>query len=133
MPRCILLVDDSTLVLQSLKSSLKGIPGWIVVGEAHDGREAVEQVLRLNPDLVILDLVMPVMNGLDAARELARLRPALAIIMFTTFHTPQLEKEALGCGCRMVIGKTQVTTLIAAMRDLFPEMRPVPLTVNSPR
>jgi DNA-binding NarL/FixJ family response regulator len=117
MPKCILLVDDSTLVLRSLKSSLEGIPGWIVVGEAHDGRAAIDQ--RLNPDLVVLDLAMPVMNGLDAARELARLRPVLAVIMFTTFHPPQLEKEALGYGCRMVIGKTQVPLLIAAIHDLF--------------
>jgi DNA-binding NarL/FixJ family response regulator len=119
MPKCILLVDDSTLVLELLKSSLEDIPGWIVVGVAHDGREAIAQVMRLRPDLVILDFAMPVMNGLDTARELARLRPALAVIMFTTFQTPQLEKEALASGCRMVVDKTQVPRLIAAVHDLF--------------
>lgn len=121
MPKCILLVDDSTLVLSLLKSSLEDIPGWTVIGVAHDGREAIEQVLRLHPDLVILDFAMPVLNGLDTARELARVRPDLAIIMFTTFRTSQLEKEALRCGCRMVIDKTQVPQLMAAIHELFPE------------
>ena len=69
----ILIADDHEVVRQGLRSMLETHPGWEVCGEAVDGREALRQVELLNPDLVILDIGMPNLNGLDAAREQIRL------------------------------------------------------------
>ena len=117
MPKRILVVDDSPPVLNSIKFMLESVPDWVVGGEANDGREAIEKVAILNPDLVLLDLSMPVMNGLDAARELSRIRPDLPIVMFT--DSPEITREALLCGCRRVVSKTKVLALIGVLHELF--------------
>jgi two-component system, NarL family, nitrate/nitrite response regulator NarL len=116
MPKSILIVDDSTSV-NSVKFMLKSVPDWVVGGEASNGREAIDKVALLNPDLVLLDLSMPVMNGLDAARELSRIRPDLPMVMFT--DSPEIAREALLCGCREVISKTKVLLLISVIHDIF--------------
>jgi two-component system response regulator NreC len=75
------------------------------VTEAHDGRDSIEKALRLRPDLIVLDLSMPVMNGLDAARELKHRMPSVPIILFT-FHVDLFVKEAaLPCGVSDVVLK----------------------------
>jgi CheY-like chemotaxis protein len=117
MPKRILVVDDSPPVLNSIKFMLESVSDWIVAGEAHDGREAIEKVALLNPDLVLLDFTMPVMNGLDAARELLHIRPDLPIVMFT--HSPEIDREALLCGCRRVVSKTKILLLISVLHDIF--------------
>jgi DNA-binding NarL/FixJ family response regulator len=117
MPKRILIVDDSAPVLNSVKFVLESVPDWVVGGEAHDGREAIDKVALLNPDLVLLDFSMPVMNGLDAARELSRIRPDLPIVMFT--DSPEIEREAMLCGCRRVVSKTTVLLLISVIHDIF--------------
>jgi DNA-binding NarL/FixJ family response regulator len=117
MPKRILIVDDSALVLNSVKFVLESVPDWVVRGEARNGHEALDKVALLNPDLVLLDLSMPVMNGLDAARELSRIRPDLPIVMFT--DSPEIEREALLCGCRRVVSKTTVLLLISVIHDIF--------------
>ena len=68
----IFLADDHTLVRQGLRRILESHPGWEVVGEAADGQEAVRQVLDLKPDLVIMDLAMPRLNGIDATQQIVR-------------------------------------------------------------
>jgi two-component system nitrate/nitrite response regulator NarL len=117
MPKRILIVDDSAPVLNCVKFVLESVPDWVVGGEARNGREAIDKVALLNPDLVLLDLSMPVMNGLDAARELSRIRPDLPIVMFT--DSPEIEREALLCGCRRVVSKTTVLLLISVIHDIF--------------
>jgi DNA-binding NarL/FixJ family response regulator len=119
MPKRILVVDDSARVLNSVKYILESVPDWVVGGEARNGREAIDKVASLSPDLVLLDLSMPVMNGLDAARELSRIRPDLPIIMFT--DSPEIASEALMCGCRRVVSKEKVLLLISAIHDMFAE------------
>jgi CheY-like chemotaxis protein len=119
MPKRILVVDDSSPVLNSIKFILESISDWIVAGVAHDGREAIEQVAVLDPDLVLLDFTMPVMNGLDAARELLHIQPDLPIVMFT--HSPEIDREALLCGCRRVVSKTKVLMLISVIHAIFAE------------
>src|ERR1700726_2830844 len=81
--RRILIVDDSSMVRSSLRSWFENSSEWQVCGEAENGKVAVEKVEELHPDVVILDLQMPVMNGLEAAREIKRLSPTTAIIIFT--------------------------------------------------
>jgi len=75
MPKCILIVDDSAVVRKTLRQTLEWQKGWEVCGEAANGRDGIETAQRLKPDLVLLDFSMPVMNGLEAARELKRLLP----------------------------------------------------------
>jgi two-component system, NarL family, nitrate/nitrite response regulator NarL len=117
MPKRILIVDDSAPVRNTVKFMLESVSDWVVGGEARNGREAIDKVALLSPDLVLLDLSMPVMNGLDAARELSRIRPDLPIVMFT--DSPEIAREALLCGCRRVVSKTTVLLLISVIHDIF--------------
>ena len=68
----ILLADDSPLMRKELRRLLEQNPGWKICGEAVDGRDAIDKVEELDPDLIVLDLAMPRLNGLEAAREIAR-------------------------------------------------------------
>ena len=117
MPKRFLVVDDSAPVLNSVKFILESVPGWVVAGEACNGSEGIDKVALVNPDMVLLDLSMPVMNGLDAARELSRIRPDLPVIMFT--DSPEITRDALLFGCRGVISKTQILSLINLIQDIF--------------
>jgi DNA-binding NarL/FixJ family response regulator len=112
MTKCILIADDSPIIRKTLRQTLEREDEWQVCGEAADGREAIEKAKRLKPDIVVLDLSMPVMNGLEAARELTRISPALPLVMFTNFDTPQLTDEALSAGVRTVVPKSELAGLV---------------------
>jgi CheY-like chemotaxis protein len=121
VPKLILIVDDSPVVRKTLRQTLERQPGWEVCGEAADGREAIEKAQQLKPNLVVLDLSMPVMNGLDAARELKRLLPALLLVMFTSFKTAHLIQEALSAGVSSVVPKSEPAGLVANIHALLLE------------
>lgn len=76
-------------------------------GEASDGIAAIEMVKALRPDLIVLDLAMPGMNGFQLAHNLKQTNPSLPVLMFTGFKTPQLEKDALAAGCNAVVSKSE--------------------------
>ena len=107
MSHTILIVDDSTIIRRALRFCLEQDCQWTVCGEAGDGRTALELAKDLKPDLIVLDLSMPGMNGFELARELKRVTPARPLLMFTGFKTPQLEKQAFAAGCNAVVSKSE--------------------------
>ncbi|HEY4903014.1 MAG TPA: response regulator transcription factor [Candidatus Sulfotelmatobacter sp.] len=109
----ILVVDDHPIVRQGLKTLLEGREGWEVVGEASDGMEAVEKASELQPDVMVLDVTMPRMNGLEACRAIRRSLPKLEILFVTQHDSPQMMREALDAGARGYVVKSN------AARDLL--------------
>ena len=115
----ILIVDDQAPIRKAVRELLEREKGWEVCGEAENGREAIDKSLQLKPDLITLDLSMPVMNGLEAARELRRAFPSIGLVMFTLHRTPHLEQQAYGAGVDAVVGKGDPEGLIACLSRLL--------------
>jgi DNA-binding NarL/FixJ family response regulator len=116
----ILIVDDSPLIRRGLRALLEKLPDWVVCGEAENGADGIDKAQNLHPDVIVIDLVMPVMNGIDASRVLKQLMPAIPIVMFTTFADPYIRTAALGSGVHAVIDKsTGDATLISTIQQLF--------------
>jgi two-component system response regulator NreC len=102
MPKLrILLGDDHTVVRQGLRKILESQPDWEVVGEAADGRETVAQTLELKPDVAVIDIAMPLLNGIEATRQIVRRLPDIAVLILSmhsdeAFITPALQAGARG-------------------------------------
>lgn len=94
----ILIADDHSLVRRGLRSVLEAQTEWIVCGEAQDGREAVKLALKLRPDIVLLDVTMPELNGLDATRQIYRRLPGTPILILTMHESEELCGEAIQAG-----------------------------------
>jgi len=119
----ILLVDDHPIVRQGLKTILEGHSDWEIVGEAADGAEAVEKAARLNPDVMVLDVTMPTMNGLEACRVVRRLLPHLEILFVTQHDSPQMMREALDAGGRGYVVKSNAARDLLAAVEAVSEHR----------
>ncbi|SRR5260370_32931558 len=104
----ILLVDDRPIVRHGLKTLLRAYPEWEVIDEAEDGLEAVEKAGRMKPDIVILDVSMPIMNGLEACRLIRKTAPKSEILIVTQHDSPQMMQEALGAGARGFVVKSNL-------------------------
>ncbi len=104
MPKCVLLVDDSPAVRRSLCIIFESA-GIEVCGEAEDGAKAIEKAKHLKPDLIVLDLGMPVMNGLQAAPILRAMHPKTPIILFTLYADSVVEHEAHLAGISSLVAK----------------------------
>jgi len=105
MSTTVLIVDDSPPVRRSLRAWFEQRSHWEVCGEAENGAAAVEKVKTLNPDVVILDLSMPVMNGLEAARKISSIAPETAMVLFTMHASEHLVKDAQNAGIKDVVSK----------------------------
>jgi DNA-binding NarL/FixJ family response regulator len=119
----ILLVDDHPIVRQGLKTLLEGHSGWEVIGEASDGAEAVEKAKDLNPDVMVLDVTMPRMNGLEACRMLRQECPGLEILFVTQHDSPQMMREALEAGARGYVVKSNAARDLLAAVDAVSQHR----------
>jgi DNA-binding NarL/FixJ family response regulator len=105
VPYRILIADDHSLVRKVLKTTLENHSDWQVCGQATNGLEAVQKAAELHPDLIILDFAMPVMDGLEAARQILSASPSVPILIFTNYYFPSLVLEADLAGVRQVIDK----------------------------
>ncbi|SHM46405.1 response regulator [Roseibium suaedae] len=101
----VLLADDHELVRDGIRARLEKTTTLQVVGEATNGREAVEKVEALKPDVVLMDVSMPVMNGLDAAREIQRRFPATGILVLSIYDNPEYVRGVMQAGARGYILK----------------------------
>jgi NarL family two-component system response regulator YdfI len=98
MKHTVLIVDDNTVIRSSLRSWIDGNADFQVCGEAENGMVAVQKVEEMHPDIVILDLQMPVMDGLEAARKISHIAPDTAMVMFTMHPSRELLKVAQAVG-----------------------------------
>ena len=94
----ILLADDHDIIRRGLKELLETHVGWEVVGEASSGRQAVELAGKLHPEIAILDLTMPELNGLEATRQIKKILPKTAVLIFTMHENDNLIRDVLTAG-----------------------------------
>ena len=106
-PRYILIVDDSPIVRAAVRGLFKPLLEFEVAGEAENGQEAVDIAERLRPDLVILDLSMPVMNGLEAGALLIKMLPDVRLLLFTSHDGPEVQRLAQRAGIHAVVSKNR--------------------------
>jgi len=119
LAKSILIVDDSDMVRASLRKFLERELGFKVCGEAFDGLDALEKVPQLEPDLVILDLAMPRMNGLQAARKLRSLPLNIPIILFTMYSDALQFHDVKDAGVDAVVAKTNLVGLRQNIENLL--------------
>jgi len=119
LTKSVLIVDDGPLLRQKLCEILRREGDFDVCGEAGDGQEAIAKAQQLHPDLIILDLSMPGMNGLEAVRVLRESIPSTPIIMFSNYSDAFVKKLALSLGVAAVISKSQsISVLLRTARGL---------------
>jgi two-component system, NarL family, response regulator NreC len=106
-PLRILIADDHDVMRQGTRAVIEREPGWEVCGIASTGREVVAQALQLQPDIVVMDMTMPELNGLDAAIQIKRQLPSTEILMFTAHETDDLIRDAFEAGVKSFIFKSE--------------------------
>ena len=108
----ILIADDHDVMREGTRAVIERQPGWEVCGIATTGREAVEQALALEPDVVVMDMSMPELNGLDAAVQIKRRLPRTEILIFTAHETDELIREVFEAGAKGFIYKSDAHQLL---------------------
>jgi DNA-binding NarL/FixJ family response regulator len=119
----ILIADDHEVVRQGLRALLQGHAGWEICGEAQDGRDAVDKAAQLKPDMVILDIGMPNLNGLDAARQILRADPQTKVLVLTIDESEQVMREVLSTGARGFLLKSDAARDLVAAVDALEHHR----------
>lgn len=111
----IFIVDDNAMIRAHLRAVLEKPGKWAVIGEAENGRRAVEKVRERAPDVTVMDFIMPEMNGLEAAWQISKDEPHAPILMVTSDPSRQLEEEAKKVGIRGLCSKSDVRCLLKAV------------------
>jgi PAS domain S-box-containing protein len=116
----ILIVDDHEVVRRGVRSLLSTYPDLEVCGEAVDGQDAIEQSQKLKPDLILMDISMPRLNGLEATREIRRILPLTNILILTQHSSPEMMQQALNAGARGYVLKSEISeNLIAGIEKVY--------------
>ena len=132
MPARILIADDNPAVRTALRQLLESLDHPQII-EAKDGKEAVALALEQRPDAVILDLAMPVMDGLTSATEISKLLPDLPIVMCTMHWSRQLELEVQKHGVRKIVSKSNASDLLSVIQQFLPAPPPdIPVASSDP-
>lgn len=115
----ILIADDHDVVRSGVRTILESHAGWEVVGEARDGKDAIDQALAVRPDIVILDYAVPLVNGVEATRQIRSRVPGIEILIFTMHDTDSLIRDVLEAGARGFLLKSDAKQfLISAVESL---------------
>ena len=125
----IVIADDHEIVRRGLRSLLEAVAGWEVVAEASSGREALEKVQELHPNVAILDVGMPVMNGLEATRSIVKASPQTQVLILTMHETEQMVRDVLDAGARGYVLKSDAGRDLVSAVDALLQHR----TFFSPR
>ncbi len=120
----ILVVDDHAVVRRGIRSILERHEGWEVCGEATNGRDAVEQSGRLRPDVVVMDLSLPELNGLDATRQILKEAPGTEVLVLTIHQSEALARDVLQAGARGYLLKSDADENLMAAVDSLRQHRP---------
>lgn len=120
----ILVADDHEVVRRGVRGLVESRPDWIVCGEATNGREAVERAGRLAPDVVILDIAMPELNGLEAARRIHKAAPRTEVLILTMHRSEELVRQVLAAGARGYLLKSDAGRDLLAAVEAVADHRP---------
>ncbi|HLZ90615.1 MAG TPA: response regulator transcription factor [Candidatus Acidoferrum sp.] len=116
----ILIVDDHEVVRQGIKTILRSRPQWEVVGEAVNGRDAIEKAKNLDPDVIIMDITMPEMSGIEATREISKMKLRSAVLVFTMHESKNLATTVQEAGARGFVLKSHAARdLLEALESLM--------------
>ncbi len=120
----ILIADDHELVRKGLRTVLENQPGWTVCGEAVNGRQAVELATQLEPDVIVLDVSMPELNGLEATRQIRKSLPKAEVLILTMHESDQLVSEVLAAGAHGYILKADTSRLLVSAIESLSRHKP---------
>src|SRR5689334_1659412 len=115
----ILLVDDHAMVRQRLHQMLEQHDEWKVCGEAENGKEALDRFRKVQPDLIVMDFMMPEMNGLEASQQIIQRSPRTPILMLTVYETGQLMNEAKSVGVKGFCSKNNSDCIVEAVSKIL--------------
>ena len=120
----ILVVDDHAVVRRGVRALIEGRRGWEVCGEATTGREAVKLAATLRPDVVVMDLSLPELNGLEATRQIKKQSPHMEILVLTMHHSEQLARDVLEAGARGYVLKSDADEYLIDAIDSLRNHKP---------
>lgn len=115
----ILIVDDSAIFREGLRTMLEEHDDWQVCGEAKNGVEAIQKNRLLIPQLILMDLSMPCMSGIEAAHEIFKESPKIPILLLTLYLTHQLAEQARDAGIRETVSKTDMSNLVDKIETIL--------------
>jgi DNA-binding NarL/FixJ family response regulator len=116
----ILIADDDAAIRRLLRRLIENHENWTVCGDAQDGQDAIGKAAELSPDVIVLDLAMPQMNGLQAAKEISRHTPEIPLLLLTVQQvSKELTKEALHAGFKGAVSKNTGSEVVRAIEMLL--------------
>jgi DNA-binding NarL/FixJ family response regulator len=120
----ILIADDHDLMRRGLRAILESHPGWTICAEGHTGREAVEKAKELRPEIAVLDITMPELNGIEAARKIRKVSPNTEILMLSVHYSDQLVRDVVQAGVRGYIVKSDSDRDLVVAVEALAKHRP---------